>query len=49
MAKRDAIVHQPRTAEAVLVQQRPASEHPVAVYLAPLTSVDSRPAMKSSL
>jgi site-specific recombinase XerD len=45
--KRDVLVHYPR--EAVLVQQRPASEHPVAVYLAQLSSVDSRPAMKSSL
>ena len=49
MPKRDAIVHHPRTSEAVLVQPRPASEHPVAVYLAQLSSVDSRPAMKSSL
>src|SRR6185436_2914780 len=32
-----------------LVVNRPASEHPVAVYLAQLTSVDSMPAMKSSI
>lgn len=41
------LVHQPRRAE--LAVTRPASEHPVAVYLAQLTSADSVPAMKSSL
>jgi site-specific recombinase XerD len=41
------IVHQPRGGELATV--RAASEHPVAVYLAQLSSVDSRPAMKSSL
>lgn len=40
------LVHQPRNE---LVIARPASEHPVAVYLAQLTSADSVPAMKSSL
>lgn len=43
-----ALVHTPRGSEMV-VPTRPASEHPVAVYLAQLTSVDSRPAMRSSL
>ena len=49
MTRGKGLVHHPRATEAVLVQSRPASEHPVAVYLAQLTSVDSRPAMKSSL
>lgn len=47
MTKRDALVHQPRGAELTIA--RPASEHPVAVYLAQLTSEDSVPAMKSAL
>ena len=42
-----ALVHQPSSAN--LVVSRPASEHPVAVYLAQLTSADSVPAMRSSL
>jgi site-specific recombinase XerD len=41
------LVHQPRSGE--LDGARRASEHPVAVYLAQLGSVDSRPAMKSAL
>jgi len=45
--KLDALVLSPRPAE--LVQVRPASEQPAAVYLSQLTSVDSRPAMRSSL
>jgi site-specific recombinase XerD len=43
-----ALVHQPRGGEISPVPRR-ADEHPVAVYLAQLTSIDSRPAMKSSL
>ncbi len=46
-SKREALVHQPRGTEMAIA--RPASEHPVAVYLAQLTSKDSVPAMKSSL
>lgn len=42
-----ALVHQPRGGELNTVRR--ADEHPVAVYLAQLTSVDSRPAMKSGL
>ncbi len=41
------LVHQARDAE--IADARPASEHPGAVYLAQLTSVDSRPAMKAAL
>ena len=41
------LVHQPRSADLTIA--RPASSHPVAVYLAQLTSKDSVPAMKSSL
>jgi site-specific recombinase XerD len=47
VTKRDALVHQPRGGDLAIA--RPASEHPVAVYLAQLTSKDSVPAMKSSL
>jgi len=47
VVKQDALVHNPDAAE--LVVPRSAAEHPAAVYLAQLTSLDSRPAMKSSL
>src|SRR3990172_850219 len=48
ISKRDALVHQPRDSE-LLPRVRSADEHPVAVYLAQLTSAASVPAMKSSL
>lgn len=48
MTKRDALLHL-RGADKALIQACPASEHPVAVYLAQLSSADSRPAMKSGL
>jgi len=44
---RGGLVHQPRNLD--LPRVRSADEHPVAVYLAQLTSADSVPAMKSSL
>jgi len=48
--KSSAIVHQPRTTgdKIEVSRETRASEHPVAVYLSQL-SIDSRPAMKSSL